>query len=248
MSKIDRPVNIFITCLIDSFFPEVGKAVWEVLHWCTPGVAFPLEQTCCGQPLYNAGFFDGARNVAQYILETFSKIQGPIIVPSGSCTAMLRIGYQELFAKDPLWFPRAQDLAKRTYEFSEFLVDVLHIEDLDVVFKDHLVYHPSCHLLRELHIDWQPLTLLKAVRGATVSRLPSDCCGFGGVFAVDQEPISSAMLNHKLLSIQASQGKFIVGCDVSCLMHIEGGLRLIDSPIRCVHLAQVLSRRGDSLS
>jgi L-lactate dehydrogenase complex protein LldE len=247
MSDRTKPVNLFITCLIDSLFPEVGKAVWEVLQWCTPGVMFHPEQTCCGQPLYNAGLFAEARNVARYILEIYSRTQGPIVVPSGSCTTMIRIGYPELFSEDPVWLPRALDLAQRTYEFSEFLVDVLHIEDLTATFEGHLAYHPSCHLIRELQIDRQPLTLLQAIRGIKLSRLQTECCGFGGVFAVEQEPISSAMLNHKILAIQASQAKAVVGCDVSCLMHIEGGLRRIGSPIRCVHLAQVLSRKGASL-
>jgi L-lactate dehydrogenase complex protein LldE len=247
MSERNKPVNLFITCLIDSIFPEVGKAIWEVLQWCTPGVIFHPEQTCCGQPLYNAGFFNEARDVARYILGLYSKTQGPIVVPSGSCTTMLRIRYPELLAEDPVWLPRALELAQRTYEFSEFLVDILHIEDLDVAFEGHLVYHPSCHLLRELHIDRQPLILLHAVRGIKLSQLSPECCGFGGVFAVEQEPISSAMLKHKLLTIQASQAQAVVGCDVSCLMHIEGGLRRMGSPIRCVHLAQVLSQKGASM-
>lgn len=233
--------QLFITCLIDSLFPEVGEAVLRVLQSCVGPIAFPADQTCCGQPAYNAGFHDEARRMAQHTIDVMERSDGPVVVPSGSCAAMLRHGYLELFAHDPHWLARARALAGRTYEFSQFLVDVLAVTNLDSSHAARLAYHPSCHLLRDLGIDRQPLTLLEHVSGAEVQPLPPDCCGFGGVFAVDHEPISSEMLSRRLTQIEASRAETVVACDVSCLMHIEGGLRKAGSSVRCAHLAQILA-------
>ena len=240
-------IQLFVTCLIDSLFPEVGEAVVEVLRRYAGAVAFPADQTCCGQPAYNAGFQDEARRMARHTIDVFERTEGPIVVPSGSCAAMVRHGYLELFAHDRDWLPRARALAERTYEFSEFLVDMLGIQQLDLDYPARLAYHPSCHLLRGLEIHHQPLTLLASLRGSQVQVLSSECCGFGGVFAVDHEPISSEMLARRLEQIEASQAEIVVACDVSCLMHIEGGLRKNGSSVRCAHLAQVLAGKDAGL-
>ena len=240
-------IQLFITCLIDSLFPEVGEAVVEVLQRYAGPVAFPADQTCCGQPAYNAGFHDEAQRMARHTIEVFERTQGPIVVPSGSCAAMVRHGYLELFEHDRAWLPRARAIAERTHEFSAFLVDVLGIEQIDLDFPARLAYHPSCHLLRGLEIHRQPTTLLESLHGAQVQVLSSECCGFGGVFAVDHEPISSEMLARRLEQIEASRAEVVVACDVSCLMHIEGGLRKNGSSVRCAHLAQVLAGREAGL-
>ncbi|TET85813.1 MAG: (Fe-S)-binding protein [Anaerolineales bacterium] len=240
-------IQLFVTCLIDSLFPEIGEAVIEVLMRAGVQVAIPQEQTCCGQPAFNAGYRDPARKMARHTIEVLDDTVGPVVVPSGSCAAMIRHGYLELFADDPTWLLRANALAERTYELSEFLVDQLGVVDLGASFIGRLAYHPSCHLLRELGVDRQPLDLLEGVAMAQVHRLAPECCGFGGVFAVDQPEISTEMLKRKLAEINQSGAGVVIGCDVSCLMHIEGGLRYIGSSVRCAHLAQVLAGREATL-
>lgn len=238
--------QLFITCLIDSLFPEIGESVLHVLEEHAGPVTFPVDQTCCGQPAYNAGFQDEARRMARYTIDVLERNQGPIVVPSGSCAAMIRNGYPELFASDPAWLPRAHALAARTFEFSQFLVDVLAIESINHAYPGRLAYHPSCHLLRGLGVHHQPLSLLRSASKAEIHELPADCCGFGGVFAVDHEPISSEMLARRCAQIEACAAEIVVACDVGCLMHIEGGMRKAGSPVRCAHLAQILagSRAG----
>jgi L-lactate dehydrogenase complex protein LldE len=240
-------IQLFATCLIDSFFPEVGEAVVEVLNRVGMQVAVPPDQTCCGQPAFNAGYRDQARRMARHTIEVLEDTVGSIIIPSGSCAAMIKEGYLELFADDPEWLSRARKIAARTYEFSEFLVDKLRVVDLGASFSGRLAYHPSCHLLRKLGVDRQPLDLLGKVVGAQIHPLEPVCCGFGGLFAVDQADISTEMLARKLEQVAASGADVVVGCDVSCLMHIEGGLRRNGSTVRCTHLAQILAGREAAL-
>lgn len=240
-------VQLFATCLIDSLVPRVGEAVVGVLRKAGTQVAFPPGQTCCGQPAYNAGFHKQAIRMAQSTIEVFSGTLGPIVVPSGSCAAMLRHGYQELFAEDPIWLPRANALARRVFEFSEFLVDELGVIDLGLERNERVAYHPSCHLLRGLGVDRQPLVLLYAVEGLEVSRLSSECCGFGGMFSVDHAEISAQMLDRKLTEIKRSSASSVVACDVSCLLQIEGGLRREGSQVRGAHLAQILAGEAGGL-
>jgi L-lactate dehydrogenase complex protein LldE len=240
-------IQLFATCLIDSLFPEVGEAVVEVLTKAGMQVAVPPDQTCCGQPAFNAGYRDPARRMARYTIEVLEDTAGPVVVPSGSCAAMIREGYLELFADNPEWLLRAKRLAERTYELSEFLVDKLCVIDLGASFPGRLAYHPSCHLLRELGVDRQPLALLGKVAGAQIYPLEPVCCGFGGVFAVDQPEISTEILARKFEQVNASGAEVVVGCDVSCLMQIEGGLRHNGSSVRCAHLAQILAGREAGL-
>jgi L-lactate dehydrogenase complex protein LldE len=240
-------VQLLVTCLVDSLFPEVGEGVVQVLTRAGVQVAFPPGQTCCGQPAFNAGFRDQARRMARHTLVVLSETSGPVVVPSGSCAAMIRHGYPELFKAAPLELSRAHALAARTYEFSQFLVDQLGVVDLGASFTGRLAYHPSCHLQRSLGVDRQPRTLLGAVEGAEVVELASDCCGFGGLFTLEQEPISAQMLKRKLAQVVDLGAEVVVACDVSCLMHIEGGLRKMGSGVRCSHLAQVLAGQARGL-
>jgi L-lactate dehydrogenase complex protein LldE len=239
--------QLMITCLVDSFFPQVGEAVVEVLTAAGASLSVPEGQTCCGQPAMNTGHPAQARQLAARTLEIFGREPYPVVVPSGSCAAMLRHGYEELFSDDPIWQRRARDVASRTYEFSEFLVERLRVVSLGAATSTLLAYHPSCHLLRGLGVDRQPMELLGAVGGPPAERLEPDCCGFGGAFSVEHPDISEAMLDRKLNEIEATGVEAVVGCDVSCLMHLEGGLRRRGSPVRCAHLSQVLASREPGL-
>lgn len=239
--------QLFVTCLVDSFFPEVGEAVLTVLNKAGVAVDFPPEQTCCGQPAFNAGFQPEAKRMARYTIELLEATQGKVVIPSGSCAAMLIHGYPELFKDDPDWRPRAQALAARTFEFSQYLVDELGIVDLQSSFEGKLAYHPACHTLRSLGIDNQPKQLLEKVKGARTHWLDEECCGFGGMFSVDHAPISTEMLNRRLEQIADSKADNVVACDVSCLMHLEGGLRKQGSDVRCAHLAQILAGQKGGL-
>jgi L-lactate dehydrogenase complex protein LldE len=240
---MNRSVQLFITCLLDTLYPEVGEAVVQVLRRAGAQVDFPSGQTCCGQPAFNAGLRAEARQVAMHTIQVFDSAPGLVVAPSGSCVAMFRHGYPELFRDDPAWLPRAQSLAGRTYEFSEFLVDHLGIVDLGARFPARLAYHASCHLLRELKIDRQPKALLAAVQGAEILELPGEreCCGFGGVFSVEHPQISSAMLERKIANFQASGAEWVVSCDAGCITQINGGMHRRGQPPRALHLAQVLA-------
>jgi L-lactate dehydrogenase complex protein LldE len=238
--------DLFVTCLIDSFFPEVGESVVRVLQRAGVDLGFPPGQTCCGQPLFNTGFRDLARAQARRTLAVLEARQVPVIVPSGSCAAMIRHGYLELFQEEPETLARAKEIAGRTFEFSEFLVEMLGWEPPRHP-SPGLIYHASCHLQRGLGVDAAPRRLLEQVCDTPVPALEAECCGFGGAFAAEHAEISSAMLARRLAQVHASGAKFVVAGDVGCLMHLEGGLRRAGSPIRCLHLAQVLDGRGDRL-
>lgn len=236
-------VQLFITCMVDSLYPDVGTAVVAVLERLGVDVEFPAAQTCCGQPGFNGGFQAEAKRLALHHLDVFEKSDAPVIVPSGSCAAMVIHRYPELFADDPPNLARARALAARTYEFSQFLVDVLGVTDLGASFNGSVTYHPSCHLSRELGVTAPPRQLLARVQGADVRELPhaEECCGFGGLFSIKHDLISAAMLDKKLENVQASGATTIVGCDMSCLLHMAGGLARDGSAVRCLHLAEILA-------
>jgi L-lactate dehydrogenase complex protein LldE len=237
-------VQLFITCIIDTLYPEVGEAVVHVLQKSGVNVSFPPGQACCGQPAFNAGLRDEARRMAVKTIQAFEPYSGPVVVPSGSCAAMLRHSYAELFASDPLWLPRAIALSRRTYELTEFLVDVLGVTDLGAVFEGRFTYHSSCHLLRGLGVDRQPRALLAAVRKAELVELPetADCCGFGGVFSVEHPEISAAMLERKIANLESLGVSTVVACDMGCVTNINGGLHRQHKPQRAVHIAEILDK------
>lgn len=240
---MSETVQLFISCILDTLYPHTGHSVVKLLKRAGCQVEFPTRQTCCGQPAFNAGARDQARPVAMHTIQVFEQTHGPVVVPSGSCTHMLRHGYLELFADDPHWLPRAQSLAARTFEFCEFLVDYLGILDLGAHFDGKLVYHPSCHLLRGLKVDRQPRLLLQRVEGAEIIELPcsDECCGFGGVFSIKHPEISSAMLARKIANIEASGAQWIVAADAGCISNINGGLHHLGKTPRAIHIADVLA-------
>jgi len=238
-------VQLFVTCLIDSFFPQIGEAMVHVLNRAGVRVDFPSAQTCCGQPAFNAGLRSEARPLAEHTIRVFEETTGAILIPSGSCAAMLRHGYLELFKDDLAWRERAGALAKRVYEFSEYLVDVLNFMDLGARWSGKLTYHPSCHLLRGLGVDRQPRLLLGAVREAEIVELPEreDCCGFGGVFSVEHPELSAEFLKRKIANLEKTESPTLVVADTGCLMHIQGGLKRLGKNQRVVHIAEVLNSR-----
>lgn len=240
-----KRVQLFATCLIDTLSPEVGECVVEVLERAGVGIEVPEGQTCCGQPAFNGGFWDEARGMARHTIEVFGDSDLPVVVPSGSCAYMVSHHYPELFEDDPRWRRRAELLGRRTYEFTQFLVDVLGLTDLGATWDGKLTYHASCHLSRGLGVQRQPVALLERVRGADVVPLPDqqECCGFGGLFSIKHGDISSEMLKGKLDNIEATGAGWVVGCDLSCLLNINGGLHRRKSRVKGVHIAQVLAGR-----
>jgi L-lactate dehydrogenase complex protein LldE len=218
-------VQLFATCLVDSIAPQVGFAVAAVLERLGCEVHVPAGQTCCGQPAFNAGFHDAARDMARYTVTLLSKDDAPVVVPSGSCADMLVHQAPRLLADDPA-APQAQAVAARTYELTQFLVDVLKRSECGACAAGSATYHPSCHGLRGLGVRSQPHALLAGVTGLDVRPLPDaeTCCGFGGLFAVKMSEISAAMLDRKLENVEATGAQMVVATDVSCLMHIAGGL------------------------
>lgn len=237
-------VQLFITCIIDTLYPQMGEAVVRVLQKTGVNVSFPPGQTCCGQPAFNAGLRREARKMAIQTIKAFDGYPGPVVVPSGSCTAMIRHSYPELFAGDPIWYPSALALAERTYELTEYLVTMRGITDLAATYPERIAYHSSCHLLRGLGVDQQPRALLAAVKGAEVVELPetNECCGFGGVFSVEHPEISAAMLERKIANLEASGASVVVACDAGCITNINGGLHLQHKPQRAIHIAEILDK------
>ena len=240
-----RKIQLFITCLVDTFYPETSEALVSILRRLGREVDFPAGQTCCGQPMFNAGLRAEARPVAEHTIQVFEAAPGDVVIPSGSCAHMIRHGYPELFADDPAWLARAQTLAERTYEFTEYLVDVQGVTDLGARWQGRLAYHPSCHLTRGLGIARQPLALLGAVQGAELVELPEaeSCCGFGGIFSVEHPEISAEMLGRKLRSFEKSSAPTLVVADTGCRMHLAGGLNRLKQTRQVLHIAEVLNSR-----
>ena len=233
--------SLVVTCLGDALYPRVGVAVVRVLENLGVRLDFPAGQTCCGQPAFNSGYRDDARRSARAFLRAFRDSEHVVSI-SGSCAAMVREHYPRLFAGEPEE-AEACALATRTYEFSQFLVDVLGIECLPVRGQGSATLHHSCHTRRLLGIVEQPEKLLGMIDGLTYVPLPrsQDCCGFGGTFAVKMPAISTAMVDEKVDNVLASGADVLSGLDMSCLMNIEGRLRRRGADIKVKHLAELLA-------
>ena len=247
-----KTIQLFITCLLDTLYPDSGLAVVEVLERAGVQVEFPPGQTCCGQPAFNAGMRKEAREMAKQTIRAFNSTKDPVVVPSGSCAAMIRHHYKEIFEGEPEWLQKADELAERVFEFTEFIVDQLQVEDLEACFSEPVVYHPSCHLLRDLNVDRQPRKLLSFVKQAGnpekkvgFYQLPSEdeCCGFGGVFSLEHPEISAAMMDRKIANVEASGAKVVVSCDAGCITNLNGGFQRKQLPLRAVHIAEILRKR-----
>jgi L-lactate dehydrogenase complex protein LldE len=231
-----------VTCLGDALFPDVGVATVKLLRRLGVEVDFPPSQTCCGQPHFNSGYHDLARPLARHTIAAFAGDR-LVVTPSGSCAAMVKLEYPELLAGDLVWHGRAEDLARRTHELSDFLVNVLGVEDVGARFEARATYHMACHL-RGLGITTEPERLLKKVRGLELVPLEraDECCGFGGSFAVRYPGISSAMVHDKTAAIQRTAADVVIATDSGCLMNMGGCLHRQRQRARTMHLAEVLAR------
>jgi L-lactate dehydrogenase complex protein LldE len=241
VSQQPRRVALFVTCIVDQIYPTVGLAAARLLVAQGCEVHVPRDLTCCGQMGFNAGFRDDARAVAGRTIELL-RGQGDVVMPSGSCAAMVRHLYAELF-DGTRHQAAAAELAGRTYELTEYLVDVLGVEDVGARFEGRIAYHDACHGLRYIGLGNQARALLARVAGAEVVELPGadQCCGFGGLFAIKQRAISEAMLSRKLAATRTVDADLLVTGDTSCMTQIAGGLSRADAPTRARHIAEVLA-------
>ena len=237
-------VALFVTCLVDQFLPQVAESVVKVLRRLDVDVTFNPAQTCCGQPAFNTGYRDEARSVARGVLDLFDEAEY-VVAPSGSCTSMVRVFYPELFHGDPERLRQCESLRSRFFEFSEFLVNVMKVEDVGASFRHRVAYHDSCHLLRELHVGEAPRKLLQKVRGLEFVEIPDNqlCCGFGGTFSVKFPEVSVPMGKDKVRAATGTGAEYLVAADGGCLMHIAGVAHRQGSPLKTMHLAEVLAQK-----
>ena len=235
-------IALFTTCLVDALYPDAGRATVQLLERLGVTVEFPLEQTCCGQMHVNSGYFE-LELVRRHVnvFETYDAV----VVPSGSCAASIHHQHPLVAraAADEALAERAEAVAAKTYELSQFLVDVLGTEDVGAYFPHRVTYHPTCHSMRMLGVGDRPLRLLRNVRGIDLVELPrwDECCGFGGTFAVKNADTSTAMLGDKVRSVLDTGAEVLCAADTSCLMHIGGALRRQRAGVRTLHIAEILA-------
>jgi L-lactate dehydrogenase complex protein LldE len=236
-------VQLFATCLVDTLAPEVGRATVEALEKAGCEVEYPVDQGCCGQPAFNVGLITDARKMASHTLDVLDATEGPVVIPSGSCAVMIAHHYDGLFAETEQ-SDQASRVSQRVRELTQYLID-----DLDTTVRAEcdgctIAYHYSCHGLRDLGLDHQADELLEGVQRADLAG-DKECCGFGGLFSVEMPAVSTAIMNEKLDQIEASGADTVVAGDISCLVHIEGGLRRRGSAVEVRHIAQLLGGKGD---
>lgn len=233
--------SIFITCICDSFYPQVGEAMVRVLEKQGVELDFPQRQTCCGQPALSSGYWEEAREVAKEFLECF-KDSEYVVSPAGSCATAIKEHYPVLFQKDEYYRRLSENFIGKMYEFTEFLVLKLGLSDIGARFPYKVTYHSSCHPRRFMNTNDCVYTLLKNVKDIDFIPLEHEeiCCGFGGTFAVKMPEISEAMVDEKVHFIHETGAEVLVGTDMTCLMNIDGRLRKTGSKIRVMHIAQLL--------
>jgi len=240
-------VALFSTCLVDALFPDAGKATVRILERLGQPLEFPLEQTCCGQMHANSGYFEP--NLVRRYVDVFEEYDA-VVVPSGSCAGAIRHQHPLVAraANDEALATRAEAVAKKTYELSQLLIDVLGTDDVGAYFPHRVTYHPTCHSLRMLGVGDRPLRLLRNVRAIDLVELPrnDECCGFGGTFSIKNRDVSAAMLADKMESVIETGAEVLCAGDRSCLMHIGGGLSRIHAGVRTLHLAEVLASTEDT--
>ena len=233
-----------VTCINDAMFPDTGKAVVRLLRRLGVDVDFPAGQACCGQPMVNTGYLDEAVPVVRNFVDAFAGYDA-VVTPSGSCAGSARHQHAIVArrAGDPGLASAVAEVSPKVYELSEFLVDVLGVEDVGASFAHTVAYHPTCHSLRMLGVGDRPVSLLRAVRGLKLVDLAGaeECCGFGGTFAVKNADTSVAMLSDKIRHVLDTRAEVCAAADTSCLMHIGGGLRRQRTGVRTLHLAEILA-------
>ncbi len=234
-------VQIFIPCFVDQLYPETGMNMVKVLEKLGCQVSYNPKQTCCGQPGFNAGYWEEAKSVANKFLHDFEG-EGYIVGPSGSCTGFVRNYYDRMFENSSEHLLSNQ-VRGNMYEFTEFLVDVLKVDDLGATFNGKATYHDACGALRECGIKSGPRQLLQKVKGLELVEMKEceTCCGFGGTFAVKYEPISLGMAQTKVQSALETGAKYMISTDVSCMMHIQGYINKNNLPMQTVHIADILA-------
>jgi L-lactate dehydrogenase complex protein LldE len=240
-------VALFVTCLADGLFPQVGRATVTLLQRLGHEVIFPEAQTCCGQMHINAGYQRDALPLVAHHVDVFEECD-VIVAPSGSCVGSVRHQHAMVASRHNRGrlATRAGAVAAKTYELSEFLVGVLGVTDVGAHFPHRVTYHPTCHSLRVLRVGDKPLRLLREVRGIDLVELPDadQCCGFGGTFALKNADVSTAMLADKMRCVLTTQAEVLTAGDSSCLMHIGGGLSRLGAGARTMHLAEILACTG----
>ncbi len=238
----NKPVTLFVQCLVDSLYPEVGTAMVSLFEKMKIPFDIPLEQTCCGQPAFNSGYRKEATVAAKRFIDIFESSH-VIVCPSGSCVDMVKHQYPGLFENGSSWQKRALDISGKIFELTEYLVDVLGLEDVGARFEGKVTYHESCHLSRNLGVKDQPRRLIAHVQDCQLIEMEhaNKCCGFGGTFAVKFPDISTAILEEKIDHIIEARVDAVVGCDISCLMNIQGMLSRKNSAIKTLHIAQLLA-------
>ncbi len=237
--------QLFITCLGDQFYTSTLQNMTRILESLDVELTFPPNQTCCGQPLFNNGFEDKTRAVAVNFLRAFGKSDAPIVAPSGSCVSMVIHHYPALFPEGTAEHALAVDIASRTFEFTEFLVNELKVTDVDAVYPHKVTYHPACHYLREMGLKTEAKTLLNAVKGLELIPLQEEetCCGFGGAFIVTYPEVSRSMMENKVKCVMASGADTLVTCEPGCLANMAGGLHKAGSNMRAMHIIDVLASK-----
>ncbi|MDA3615279.1 (Fe-S)-binding protein [Polluticaenibacter yanchengensis] len=234
-------VSIFVPCFIDQLYPQVAFNMVKVLQKAGCEVDYNANQTCCGQPAFNAGFYEDSKDICRKFLKDFKDTEY-IVAPSASCVGFVKNNYSKLFENSSEG-AEVNVLKEKIYEFTDFLVNVLKQEDFNAVFENKITYHDSCAALRECHIKKEPRALLDHVKGLELVEMNDveTCCGFGGSFAVKFEDISGAMADQKVNNALQTDAKYIVSTDMSCLMHIDGYAKKRQLPVKCLHIADVLA-------
>lgn len=236
-------VTLFATCLVDMFQSSAGKATVELLERLGCEIDFPEAQVCCGQPAFNSGYVKEAKEAMKSMIDTFIDAEY-VVSPSGSCITMFH-EYAHVFKGDPVWEPKAKKLAAKSFELTQFIVDVLKIEDVGARFEGKVTYHTSCHMTRLLGVTKPPMILLSNVKGLEFTELPGkeQCCGFGGTFSVKMAQISEQMVDEKVMHVEETGAEYLIGADAGCLMNIGGRIERQGKPIKVLHIAEVLNSR-----
>jgi L-lactate dehydrogenase complex protein LldE len=234
-------VHVFIPCFVDQLYPTAGFNTIKVLEKAGCNVIYNPEQTCCGQPAFNAGYWGEARDVCSKFIKDFEQAEY-VVMPSASCTGFVNNYYDKVFGNTSN-HNATKDIKGKIFELSDFLVNVLKVVDLGASLNGTATYHDSCAALRECKIKEEPRTLLKHVKGLNLVPLQENetCCGFGGTFAVKFEGISTAMGEQKAQHVMDTKASYLISTDLSCLMHINGVMEKKQMPVQCLHLADVLA-------
>lgn len=236
-------IQLFGTCLVDTMFPETGEAVMRLLRHFGVKIGYPPGQTCCGKPADSGGYTRESRKAAEHFISVFENTDGPIVIPSGSCASMVKNHYPELFQDNPVMRQKAEVIASRTYELTQFLVHVLKAHERELSGSGKITYHASCQLTRELGVREEPLLLLQSLKRAEFVPLENAdrCCGFGGIFMAKLPEVSMALADDKVDTILKSGADTVTGCDHGCLMNIADAIKRRGAAVRVKHIAAVLA-------